>query len=85
MIIIHIIIMSNTNKQVEVEILIQEELISNFTRDFEDLNNIKYEGSEIINEDGDEVEIVFIYRNFGDDLQFPEQEYYQLIRPEWIN
>ena len=77
--------MSTNNKQVEVRICIQEDLINNFTIDFESLNNVKYNESEIITVCGNEIEILFLYHNFGDELQFPKQEYYQLIRPELID
>ncbi len=65
-------------KTVEVEIWIDEDLVSNFCRDFEDLNEVSIEKLEVVAESGSDVRMALFYRNFGGELNFPNQDYYQL-------
>ena len=63
---------------VEIDIWINKELLGRFRDDFVYLNDVKYDYSEITTTDKEDVRISLMYRNFGGNLKFPEQTYYQL-------
>ena len=69
---------NRSEKIVEVEIWINKALLSKFRDDFDALNDVKYDYSEVNTTDGEDVRIALMYRNFGSELNFPNQDYYQL-------
>lgn len=66
-------------RSVEVEIWIEDGKLERFTTDFEGMNTVKYEGSEVIKIMGVDKRISLFYKVFGtEELKYPEQGYYQL-------
>ena len=69
--------MSQTRpKPVEIDLWTDD--IGRFRIEFSSLNDVKFDGMEVISQQGKDKRYSLIYRNFGSELQFPEEGYYQL-------
>ena len=62
----------------EFELDIWTDKIERFRTEFTSMNDIKFDGMEIITQQGLDKRYALFYRNFGGELKFPEQGYYQL-------
>ena len=63
-------------KNVEIDIWTSD--LENFTNDFEAMNDVKFDYMVVTDQSGVDSRYSLEYRNFGGELQFPEQNYYQL-------
>ena len=61
-----------------VEIDIWTHDVERFRNEFSSLNDVKFDGMEVISQQGKDKRYSLIYRNFGSEIQFPEEGYYQL-------
>ena len=60
------------------EVDIWTDKIERFRTEFSSMNDIKFDDMEIIDQQGLDKRYSITYRNFGEEIQFPEQGYYQL-------
>ena len=71
--------MTTKSKEIEsVEIDLWTDKVERFRSEFQSLNDVKFDGMDIISVQGLDKRYSLQYRNFGDELNFPEQGYYQL-------
>lgn len=61
-----------------VEIDIWTDKVERFRTEFTSMNDVKFENMEVTDRQGLDKRYSISYRNFGAELQFPEQGYYQL-------
>ena len=61
-----------------VELDIWTDKIERFRSEFSAMNDVKFDGMEVLKKTGVDTRYSLQYRNFGGNLKFPEQGYYQL-------
>ena len=61
-----------------VEIDIWTDKVERFRTEFSSMNDVKFEYMEVTDQQGVDKRYFIEYRNFGGELNFPEQGYYQL-------
>ena len=61
-----------------VEIDIWTDKVERFRTEFSSMNDVKFDYMEITDRQGVDKRYSLEYRNFGGELNFPEQGYYQL-------
>ena len=61
-----------------VEIDIWTDKVGRFRTEFASMNDVKFDGMDVIDTQGLDKRYSISYRNFGGELKFPEQGYYQL-------
>ncbi len=61
-----------------VEIDIWTDKVERFRTEFSSMNDVSFEYMEVTNQIGLDKRYTIEYRNFGGELNFPEQGYYQL-------
>lgn len=66
------------SKNVELDIWINKKVLNRFMNEFDNLNDVKFECDDINTEKDGDVRVSLLYRNFGGELNYPEQTYYQL-------
>ena len=66
------------NKVLMVEVDLWTSDLVRFQDEFEGLNDLKFYEDSLIDSQGDDERHSLVYRNFGGELQFPEQSYWQL-------
>ena len=67
-----------TKEPEHVEIDIWTDKIDRFRTEFLSMNDVKFDDSEVTAQQGVDKRYTILYRNFGSELNFPEQGYYQL-------
>lgn len=63
-------------KWVEIDIWTAD--IEAFFNEFEGMNEVKFDNMEVTDQQGVDKRYSLTYRNFGGELNFPEQDSYQL-------
>jgi len=61
-----------------VEIDIWTDKIERFRTEFASMNDVKFDHMEVIDQQGKDKRYSLFYRNFGGEINYPEQGYYQL-------
>ncbi len=61
-----------------VEIDIWTDKIDRFRTEFLSMNDVKFDDSEVTAQQGVDKRYTILYRNFGSELNFPKQGYYQI-------
>ena len=61
-----------------IEIDIWTDKIERFRTEFSSMNDVKFDDSEVTDQQGVDKRYTLSYRNFGGELKFPEQGYYEL-------
>jgi len=61
-----------------VELDIWTDKVERFRNEFASMNDVKFDYMEVITIQGVDKRYSLQYRNFGGELKFPEQGYYQL-------
>ncbi len=67
---------SNTPEHLEIDLWTDK--LERFRTEFSSMNDVKFDGSDVIEQQGVDKRYSLLYRNFGGELKFPEQGYYQL-------
>lgn len=66
------------NKTVEIDAWVQANMISRLRTEIQSLNDVKFDGMEVVKTMGVDKRGSLFYRAFGSELKLPEQGYYQL-------
>lgn len=61
-----------------VEIDLWTDNIERFRNEFNSLNDVKFDGMEVLTQQGNDKRYSLTYRNFDGKLKLPEEGYYQL-------